>query len=86
MKKIILRVLLMFCGLNVFTACYASPPEDWEPIAIPEIQEQTKAAVQSTTGSKLDDTGSIDDITPAPSDEMENVDVPNQQAALTQSI
>lgn len=76
MKKIILRVLLMFCGLNVFTACYASPPEDWEPIALPEIQEQTKAAVQSTTGPELDEQGRIDDIDPVRSDEMQNVDVP----------
>lgn len=48
MKKKILRVLLLICGLNVFTSCYGMPPEDWPgPTPIPEEQEQTKASVQS---------------------------------------
>ena len=48
MKKAILRILLVICGLNVFTACYGMPPGDWpEPTPLPEEQEQTKAPVQS---------------------------------------
>lgn len=48
MKKAILRILLVICGLNVFTACYGMPPGDWpEQTPLPEEQEQTKAPVQS---------------------------------------
>ena len=47
MKKAILRVLILICGLNVFTACYGMPPGDWpEPDSLSDGQEQTKAAVQ----------------------------------------
>ena len=43
MKKAILRILLLICGLNVFTSCYGMPPGDWpEPTPLPEEQEQTK--------------------------------------------
>ena len=46
MKKRILRILLLICGLNVFTACYGMPPGEW-PVPVPDEQEQTKAADQS---------------------------------------
>jgi len=40
-KKNVLRVLLLVCGLNVFTACYGMPPEEWQQ-PIPDEPEQTK--------------------------------------------
>ncbi|MCQ2142497.1 MAG: hypothetical protein MJY56_00350 [Bacteroidales bacterium] len=40
MKKAILRVLLLICGLNVFTACYGMPPGGWDrPDPLPEEQQ-----------------------------------------------
>ena len=49
MKKKILRVLLLICGLNVFTACYGMPPGDWpQPVPTPENDEQTKSPVISS--------------------------------------
>lgn len=51
MKKAILRILLLICGLNVFTACYGMPPGEWpEPAQLPEEPEQTKAPAQSDEG------------------------------------
>lgn len=40
MKKRIMKVLLLVCGLNVFTACYGMPPGDWEPRPLPENQKE----------------------------------------------
>jgi len=50
MKKAILRVLLLICGLNVFTACYGMPPGEWpEPTSAPEEQEQEQTKVSEQT-------------------------------------
>jgi len=56
MKKIILRILLLICGLNVFTACYGMPPVDWpEPVTLPEEQEQIKTPQQSAGDSSQEE-------------------------------
>lgn len=48
MRRAILRVLLVICGLNLFTSCYGMPPGDWdEPTPLPEEQEQTKTSDQA---------------------------------------
>lgn len=48
MRKTILRVLILICGLNVFTACYGMPPGDWpEPTPLSDEQEESKTAEQS---------------------------------------
>jgi len=58
MKKKILRVLLVICGLNVFTACYGMPPGDLpEPEPLPEEQDQTKAPFVSVSSLKMADEG-----------------------------
>jgi len=55
MKKKVLRVLLLICGLNVFTACYGMPPGDWpEPVPVSEEEEQTKAPVDSDEETNLE--------------------------------
>ena len=66
MKKAILRVLLIICGLNVFTSCYGMPPGDWpEPAPLPNNQEQTKATVQTAEDSEPEETDRIDIINPS---------------------
>lgn len=40
MKKRIMKVLLLVCGLNVFTACYGMLPGDWEPVPEPVDQQE----------------------------------------------
>lgn len=47
MKKKLLKILLVICGLNVFTSCYGMPPGDWiEPMPLHSEQEQTEATPQ----------------------------------------
>ena len=48
MKKAILKVLLLICGLNVFTACYGPCVSDWDPVPLPEEQDQTEVSVQDS--------------------------------------
>lgn len=56
MKKAILRVLLVICGLNVFTACYGMPPGDWDEFEpLPEEQEKTMSADSSDGDSNLEE-------------------------------
>lgn len=56
MKKAILRVLLVICGLNVFTACYGMPPGDWDvPEPLPEEQEKAMVADPSDGDSNLEE-------------------------------
>lgn len=43
MKKKFLKLMLLICGLNVFTACYGMPPGDWEDELPDQEQEGTKA-------------------------------------------
>lgn len=72
MKKALLRVLLVICGLNVFTACYGVPPEDWpEPEPIPKGQEQTKSSVQSPEGADLEEPDKINAVEPVSDSENE---------------
>lgn len=56
MRKAILRILLVICGVNVFTSCYGMPPGDWvEPTSIPEEKEQTKASEQTAEDLTLEE-------------------------------
>lgn len=57
MKKAILRVLLVICGLNVFTACYGMPPGEWDEFTppLPEEQEKAMAADSSDGDSNLEE-------------------------------
>lgn len=73
MKKALLRVLLVICGLNVFTACYGVPPGDWdEPLPLPEEQEQnqTKASMQPAEDPIPEESAETDDADSALSSEM----------------
>lgn len=61
MKKTILRILLVICGLNLFTSCYGMPPEDWpESMPLPEEREQTKAPEQPTEDSNMEEPDGLD--------------------------
>lgn len=72
MKKALLRVLLVICGLNVFTACYGVPPEDWpEPTPLPEGQEQTKSSIQLLEATDLQEPDRIDAVDPDSDSEKE---------------
>ena len=56
MKKALLRVLLVICGLSVFTSCYGMPPGEWEENdPLPEEQDQTKASVTSAVDFDLEE-------------------------------
>lgn len=43
MKKKFLKLMLLICGLNVFTACYGMAPGDWMYELPEQEQEDTKA-------------------------------------------
>lgn len=44
-----MKVLLLVCGLNVFTACYGMPPGDWEPVPEPVDQQDTDGEKEKYT-------------------------------------
>jgi len=49
MKKALLRVLLLICGLNVFTSCYGMPPGDLDqPAPLQDEQTQPKVSDPAT--------------------------------------
>ena len=76
MKKAIFRVLLIICGLNVFTACYGMPPGDWvEPVYSPEGQEQTKAPVQPAEDPDLEESDRIEIVNPVSTSEMDDTKI-----------
>lgn len=74
MKKVLLRVLLVICGLNVFTACYGMPPGDWpEPGPYPD--EETKDSVQFSETSIPEESSEIDTADPALPGETDNTNI-----------
>ena len=74
MKKALLRVLLVICGLSVFTSCYGMPPGEWEENdTLPEEQDQTKASVTSAVYSDLEEESMVD---PSDPDQVNGAFVP----------
>ena len=56
MKKGFLRLLLLICGLNVFTACYGMPPGGWEDELPDQEQEESNTPAENTEEESADDT------------------------------
>lgn len=54
MKKKLLRIFLLLCGMNLFTSCYGMPPEDWECMPKPLPVEEAAADVSDDAGTGTD--------------------------------
>jgi len=54
MKRNLLRLLLLICGLNLFTSCYGMPPRDYWPesSSCSGKQGETKAALTAEPESE----------------------------------